>query len=489
MIDALVISVYLALMLFMGWRSRGQDAQSYWVAKRSYATPRIAMSLVATVFGASSTMGIIGLGYQRGLTAAWWALIGGIALVPCAFWLAARVRERNALTLPDILREAYGDKVAVIAGVMIAVAWCGVIAAQIVAGGRLISGFFGLDLGLAIAGVTVVFTIYTFWGGQLSVIRTDFWQLFLFLGGLLVALGFLWAGVPSFHTGAGGLPAGHMAFPVTATFGWYEVIVFYPLIVGLPYLVGPDIYSRIFCAKDGPTAKKAVLTAALTIVPIAFLLAFFGVMARAALPGIAPEAALPQAIAVFIPAGLKGLILAGFLAAIMSSADTCLISASTIISLNVVRPFKDLGERGHYRVTRVLVLILGAISWLIASRQAGIISSLLLAYSVFVGGVVFPTLCALFKDRIRVRGTAALLSVIAGGGLALLGKLEGGIIVKTLITEHGQALLQSALGPQYLAILPLIASVIILGGRPLLLQIYGLREERRARKDDRRLLT
>ena len=471
MLDSVVVAFYFAFMLFLGWRSRRQDAQSYWVAKRSYSTPRIAMSLVATVFGASSTMGIIGMGYQRGLTAAWWALIGGMALIPCAFFLAERIRRQKAMTLPDILREAYGDRVSVLAGIMIAIAWCGVIAAQIIAGGRLISGFFGMDMGLAIAGVAVVFTIYTFWGGQLSVIKTDFWQLFLFIGGLLVALGFLWSGGNSFQMGASGLPEGHLDFPVTKTFGWYEVMIFYPLIVGFPYLVGPDIYSRIFCAKDGLTARKAVFASALVIVPIAFLLAFFGVMARAALPGIAPEAALPQAISSFVPVGLKGIILAGFLAAVMSSADTCLISASTIISLNVVRPFKDLGEEGHYRITRVLVLVLGVISWLIASRQAGIIASLLLAYSVFVGGVVFPTLCALFKDRIRVSSTAALFSIIAGGGLALLGKFEGGIIVKIFITEHGQALLQSSFGPQYLAILPLIVSAAILGGRPLLLQI------------------
>jgi SSS family solute:Na+ symporter len=336
------------------------------------------------------------------------------------------------------------------------------------------AGFFGLDLSLAIGTVAVVFTLYTFWGGQLSVIKTDSWQLFLFLGGLIIALGFLLQAFPGNEAARQVLPPGHTRFPVTETFGWYEVIVFYPLIVGLPYLVGPDIYSRIFCAKDGKTAKKAVLLAAMAIVPVSFLLAFFGIMSRAALPGLAPEAALPTALSTLIPVGLKGIILAGFLGAVMSSADTCLISASTILTLNVVRPFRDLGEEGSYRLTRILVLVLGAVSWIIAGRQAGIISSLLLAYSVFVGGVVFPTLCALFKDRIHVTAGAALLSVLAGGGLALLGKLEGGLILKTILTEHGQAFLRICLGPQYLSILPLIASSSILWGRPLLLQFLKL---------------
>lgn len=452
--DALEIGAYMAFMLYMGWRSRRQDAQSYWVANRNNSTALVAMSLVATIFGASSTMGIIGMGYQRGLTAAWWALIGGIALIPCALFLAERVRARKALTLPDILREAYGEKVAFVAGLTIAVAWCGVIAAQMIAGGRLISGFFGLDLGIATGAVAAAFTIYTLWGGQLSVIRTDAWQILIFIAGLAVGMSFLWSASPGLTAEGGSLPPGHLSFPVGPGFGWYDVLVFYPLIVGLPYLVGPDIYSRIFCARDGRTAKRAVFISGLAIVPIAFALALFGILARAALPGITPEAALPKAVSAFVPVGLKGLIIAGFLAAVMSSADTCLISASTILSLNVVRPIKDLGEAGNFRLTRVLVIALGLASWFIASRQAGIIASLLLAYSVFVAGVVFPTLFALFSDKIRIRPGAALLSVIAGGGLALFSKLGGG------------ALFKGILPPQYLAILPLVVSVAILvGGR------------------------
>jgi SSS family solute:Na+ symporter len=452
--DGLEIGAYMALMLYMGWRSRRQDAHSYWVANRNNSTVGIAMSLVATIFGASSTMGIIGMGYQRGLTAAWWALIGGIALIPCAFFLAERVRARKALTLPDILQEAYGEKVAFVAGLTIAVAWCGVIAAQMIAGGRLISGFFGIDLGLATGAVAAAFTLYTLWGGQLSVIRTDAWQIFIFLAGLAVGLYFLWSAAYPPTSGGGAIPPGHLSFPVGQGFGWYDVLVFYPLIVGLPYLVGPDIYSRIFCAKDGLTARKAVFISGIAIVPIAFALALFGILARAALPGIAPEAALSKAVSAFVPVGLKGLIIAGFLAAVMSSADTCLISASTILSLNVVRPIKDLGEAGNYRLTKVLVLVLGLVSWFIASRQAGIIASLLLAYSVFVGGVVFPTLFALFNNKLRIKPGAALLSVISGGGLALLTKINGGAVFKGIVQ------------PQYFAILPLVVSVAILwGGR------------------------
>jgi SSS family solute:Na+ symporter len=138
MIDLIVVMGYFGIMLFVGWRSRRQSADGYWVAERRYNTWRITLSLVATIFGASSTMGVIGLGYSRGLTGAWWCLMGGLALIPFGLFLASRVRSLAVYTLPDILRQAYGERVAVPAGLMIALAWCGVIAAQLIAGTRLL---------------------------------------------------------------------------------------------------------------------------------------------------------------------------------------------------------------------------------------------------------------------------------------------------------------------------------------------------------------
>ena len=165
MIDAIIILGYFFVMLSVGWTSRRQTADSYWVAERRYDTRRVTASLVATIFGASSTMGIIGLGYSRGLTGSWWSLIGGLTLIPFALLLAPRVRALSVYTLPDILEKAYGKKVAMPAGCTIALAWCGMIAAQLVAGGRLLSSLVDVDFQTALAIVAIVFIVYTFWGG------------------------------------------------------------------------------------------------------------------------------------------------------------------------------------------------------------------------------------------------------------------------------------------------------------------------------------
>jgi len=462
--DLIIIVGYFAVMLFVGWRSRLQSAECYWVAERRYPTARITLSLVATIFGASSTMGIIGLGYSRGLTGAWWSLVGGIALIPFALILASRVRTLEVYTLPDILKNAYGERVAVPAGLMISVAWCGVISAQLIAAGRLLEGLFSLDSQIALAMVAVVFILYTYWGGQLSVIRTDFWQFLLFMGGFFIAMVFLLTSQGTLSSLWESVPAGHLSFPVSSAFGWYEVLVFYPLIVGLPYLVGPDIYSRVLCARDDQVARISALQAALIVIPLSFLLAFFGLTARVQFPGIPAETALPHTLNALLPVGLKGLIAAGFLGAIMSSADTCLISASTIMTLNVIGPFRKASQESHLRTTRLTVLVVGIMAWLIASQQKGIISSLLLGYTVFVGGVVIPTLATFVRERFKITSQGALWAVVLGGGSAILGKLNGGALMKGILTSHGQEFLQVVLGSHYLSILPIIISLLAIAG-------------------------
>ncbi|MBT8397575.1 MAG: sodium:solute symporter family protein [Gemmatimonadetes bacterium] len=462
MIDLIVVSGYFAFMLGVGWRARKGSPDSYWVAARRSRTFPVSASLVATIFGASSTVGIIGLGYSRGLTGAWWSLVGGLALIPFGLFLAAKVRRLGVYTLPDILDQAYGRKVSVAGAVVISLAWCGIVAAQLVAGALILESVLPLGLDLSLAVVTVVFVLYTLWGGQLSVIRTDSWQVFLFGGALLAALVLVVSAGALGGTRLSALPPGHLGFPTSPGFGWYHLLVFYPLVVGMPYLVGPDIYSRVLCAESEGSARSASLYAALAVIPLSLLLAVLGLLIHALFPGIAPEAALTTALAELAPVGVKGVIVIGVLGAIMSSADTTLISASTILSLNVLDPVFELGERGRLRLTRVLVVALGGLAWGIAAFQEGIISSLLVAYAVFVGGVALPTLASFWRDRLGVSPAGAFWAVVLGGSTAILGEVRGGSLVQSLIGSRAFGFLQRTLGPEHAAILPLIISALTL---------------------------
>jgi SSS family solute:Na+ symporter len=488
-IDLILVLGYFGLMLTVGWRARGGAADAYWVAARRYGPLPVSASLVATIFGASSTVGIIGLGYSRGLTGAWWALIGGMALLPFGLFLARKVRSLEVYTLPDILHRAYGFRVSILGAGIVVVAWCAVVAAQIVAGALLLGSVLPVGFQGALMTVSVVFVLYTLWGGQLSVIRTDSWQITLFAAALLITLALV---VRSGMAGGGPLvnvPEGHLSFPVSPAFGWYDLLVFYPLIVGMPYLVGPDIYSRVLCAESAGAARAASFAAALAVVPLSFLLALLGLLIHAQFPGVGAEEALPIALTELAPPGLKGLIVVGVLGAIMSSADTTLISASTILALNVVSPLRDLGlgrrsqggtslreetpgdspmqeegKREQLKLTRAFVAVLGLVAWGIASFQQGIISSLLLAYTVFVGGIALPTLASFWKDRLGVSPSGAFWSVLLGGSLAFLGGFRNGAGLGWVMGESGSRWLEAVLGPEYGSILPLVVSVAVLLG-------------------------
>jgi Na+/proline symporter len=155
---------------------------------------------------------------------------------------------------------------------------------------------------------------------------------------------------------------------------------------------------------------------------------------------------------------------AGFLGAIMSSADTCLISASTILSLNVVGSLRKGSQEHQLKVTRGALLAVGGAAWLVASMQQGIISSLLLGYTVFVGGVVLPTLASFYREKLKITSSGALWAIVIGGGAAILGKVHGGSLMKSFITSGGVDLLRHLLGPQYLSILPIILSLVVMLG-------------------------
>ncbi len=463
MIDFVIVSGYLIFMLGLGWRHRRQSENAYWIAERRYAAPSIAVSLVMTIFGASSVMGVIGLGYANGLTGAWWSLTGALALVPFSFFMAGRVRALGVYTLPDILKNTYGLSVSVPASLVIVVAWCGIIAAQLVAAGLLVADALNIQNVFALFLVTCIFTVYTFWGGQNSVVRTDRWQLLVFTAGLLISLAFM-INHSRAHPPVAALPADLWRFPVSGTTGVYRVLVFYPLIVGLPYLVGPDIYSRILCARDSRSARRAALTASVVVMVLAFVLAGWGMMARRLFPDIAAETALSRVLNGLLPAGVKGLVMAGFLAALMSSADTCLVSASTIFTLNVVDAFPGFPARYRLITTKLGVVFIAAMAFLIAVSLQGIIDSLLLGYGIFVAGVAAPTLAALFKSRVPVYPAAALCATILGGSTAVLGNLYGEQWMFFLFTPTGAGLIKTLFGPGHLSIFPFFLSVVALLG-------------------------
>lgn len=425
MLELTVIIIYFAVMIAIGLLSirKAGKVDDFFVAGRKGSSLFVTGSLLATIVGGSATVGMAGLGFSRGLTGAWWLLVGSVGLVILGLFLAKKVRQFGLYTLPGLVREQYDRRMALAASILIVIAWLGVIAAQIIAAGKIL-GILGLGSPvLWMVLFTIIFVAYTIVGGQYAVIRTDTFQAAIIFIGIFSGLALVLSHVEGWSGLSNALSSEQFAFPVSSQFGGMELVTLL-LLVGLTYVVGPDMYSRLFCAKDGRTAKVSVFWTALFLIPIAFGITLIGMGASVLFPQIAPELAFQTVIREVLPPFVGAIVLAALLCAIMSSADTCLLSASTILTMDIVGWFKpSLSQQRILLISRWGIVVLGIISLILALILQGVISALLFAYTIYTGGVILPVLAGFYKNRLKVTPTGALAALIGGGSAALISKI------------------------------------------------------------------
>ncbi|HPC02850.1 MAG TPA: sodium:solute symporter family protein [Syntrophales bacterium] len=422
-----ILAVFFLAMLAIGGYSamKIKGPASYFVADRSGGSLLISGSLLATILGGSSTIGLAGLGYQKGLVGAWWLLVGSAGLLLLAFWLSRKIREYAVYTLPEILEKQYGGKTTrVSASVVIAAAWLGIIAGQIIAAGKILSTLWPGHLEGFMALAAAVFVVYTILGGQYSILRTDSVQSVIIFCGILLALFLGMSAAGGWESLTSNVPAAFLDFPTSQAFGARDLLMFL-LFVGAAYLVGPDMYSRILCARTPAVARRSLIATAAVLIPAAFALTLTGMAARVLLPGIPPESAFPALVMKVVPAGLNGLILAALLAAVMSSADTCLLTTGTIVTADILQPLcgRRLEERTLLRLSRISVAVLGVLSLLLALKMKGVIATLLLGYTVYSGGLIVPVILGFYSRRLKLNPFGVMTALIGGGGASLFLKL------------------------------------------------------------------
>jgi SSS family solute:Na+ symporter len=425
MLGLIVVAIYFLAMVAIGLASRlkTKEANGFFVAGRSGSSLFITGSLLATIIGGSATVGMAGLGFKQGLTGMWWLLVGSLGLIVLGLFLAKKVREFGLYTLPELVEKQYDQRISLAASILIAVSWLGVIAGQIVASGKILSV---LGLGSPVLWMVVfsaVFIGYTLLGGQYAVIRTDVFQIGIIFVGIFAGLGLVMYHLGGWEGLQASLPPERFSFPTSPQFGGYELVALL-LLVGLTYVVGPDMYSRLFCARDVKTARNSVFWAAALIIPFALAITLIGMGASALFPEILPEQAFPAVINGVLPPIAGAIVLAALLGAVMSSADTCLMTASTILAVDIVGRFKPSLKPEHIiAISRWGIAGLGILSLLLALLLKGVISALLFAYTIYTSGLILPVLAGFYKDKLKVTPAGALAAIIGGGGVALVSKL------------------------------------------------------------------
>lgn len=411
---------YVLVQILIGvWVSRFVATESdYWVAGRRIGPTLALFSVFATWFGAEACIASAGAIYEEGLA-------GGSAdpfgYATCLFLmgalLAAPLWRRKLTTLADLFRDRFStgvERFAVLLLVPTSLLWA---AAQVRAFGQVLAASSELELGLTIGIAALLVVIYTGFGGLLGDVIHDLLQgvvliLGLLLLGVMLALdadsGFVGA-LASLEPGRLDLLGGEGLSPARLE-RWAIPI--------LGSLVAQELVSRVSASRSESVARNASIGAAVLYLMVGLIPATIGLAGPAMVPGLSEsEQLLPRLAQTMLPPVLQVLFLGALVSAILSTVDSALLAASSLVIHNVVLPLRPgLSEARKLRLARAGVLGCGVIAWLLA-RSAESVYGLVEEASAFgSAGILVVTLFAFT----RFGGSAAAAVALALGALTWL---------------------------------------------------------------------
>jgi solute:Na+ symporter, SSS family len=402
-----ILFTYLIVVVGIGIFSffRVKNAADYYISGKRGSWWQVSGSLFATIMGGSAILGTIELSQKAGWAAIWFLLSAAAGLFVLSL-ISRKISILGHYTLPELLLKFYGKPAEKAASILIPIAWTGIVAAQIIAGAKILSSLqlMNYQNGALLCGL--VFIFYTIAGGQLSILKTDFVQALIILAGITALFILkLKQNVPEIS------PDFSVSALFNENFSPFDLLLLL-LTYSVTFVVGPDIYSRIFCAKNEKVARKSVLIVAFLTIPVAIVLTWLGVTSGPAdggfiLPGTS-----------FLPSWALGLLAAALLSAVMSSADTTLLTSSMILSELFTG---NLDKPAAFRLTRVFVVLMGTVSLVIALKITSILNALLISLSFFSGAFIIPIIAGLAGWKVNPAN--ALPAIITGGTLALAGKI------------------------------------------------------------------
>ncbi len=438
-LDLLAIGLYFAILLWIGLRvmrraSKGDESESFLAADRNMNLVQTTASTAATDLGGGFSIAMGGLGFTLGISGSWLIAISGLSALMVSFLLVGKVKRWSdavmGLTTGDLFEARFDARTGTLAAVVIGLSWFAFVGGQVIAGGKLLQVTLSLDLTLAIVLSGSVILAYTAMGGLKAVIYTDVFQMIVLMIGiifLMVPIGLYqvggWAGMTEHFNSSASTASivDWQAVSAKQLFGWFFSV--FPV-----WFISIAAMQRIVAARDVKTAQRAFM---LTGVPIEWPLfaigsTLVGMFARMLMPGLEdPELATPLMILYLLPTGIAGVVIAAYIAAVMSSADSCLIGPVSIFTNDIyrkrIRP--DASDPDLVRVARIATGVMGGLAIVIAYLIPNVLDLILYAYTFGAAGLFFPMLGLLFWSR--TTATGAFWSIIAGGGSAVVWTLAG----------------------------------------------------------------
>ncbi len=436
MIDSAIVLVYLAVTLFIGlWSSRNLTTLSeFSVAGRSFTTWTVFATLSASFIGGGFTMGNAEKVFLIGIVNIF-ALWGfSLKEVLVATVIAPRTTHfPEFISVGDIMVRDYGKPGKIIAGVCAVLLCAGIVGAQVGAIGYVFDVFLGISplVGI-IVGCSVVIA-YSALGGMRAIVWTDIIQfVILFIGiPLTLVAGVFYVGGWSAIKAAA--PAEHFTLLGGKSPLWFASLF-------LTFLLGetlvPPYVQRLFIAKDAGHTARGTLLSGLFSIPFFMITGGIGLVAYTINPGLNANMSLPFVIKTVLPVGITGIVIAGMLAVVMSSADSFLNGGAVAFVNDIVTPLRKeaLGKRQELILARVTTLFIGIGAVFFALTIKSILDILIYSYNFWSPIILVPLVAAILRvgasQRAFLCGAAAGVVgvVVWNHGLHNPGTVDGLII-------------------------------------------------------------
>ena len=437
-IDLIIIIVYIVGILFIGlWsvRKSKMTSDNYFLAGRGLKWLIVGAALFASNISTIHMVGLAASGYNDGLVWGNFEWMAVFTLILLGLIFAPFYIKTKIATLPEFLEKRYGPDSRTF------LAFMGILAALFIhmgmslyAGAVVFESFFGISVIHSIIFISIVTTVYTVVGGLKAVMVTESVQtIVLIAGAILVTIFGILAlpdhGITTFAAFKAAARDGQLSMLHTTNslktlsqtasstgLTWYAVLLGYP-VMGIWYWCTDQTHvQRVLSARSVDDAQKGSLFAGvLKILPV-FILVLPGVIGYVLFKekiGTDANQTFPILIKELLPVGLKGIVAAALLAALMSVLAAALNSSATLVSVDIVKRLRpsttDKGQVLIGRIAAVVIMII-AMLW---STQGGKFTSIFEAINKIAAAMAPPIttvfLLGVFSKRVSGNSTGATL--------------------------------------------------------------------------------
>lgn len=430
-LDWVVIFGYFGAVFFVAWWMTRREAtrataEGYFLGGRDSGWFVIGASLFASNIGSEHLVGLSGTGAASGVAVGQFEILASLILILLGWLFVPFYLRSGVFTMPEFLERRYSPAARWYLAIISIVGYVLTkISVTIAAGGIVFVALMGIDFWTGALVVVVATGIYTVFGGLKAVLYTDLLQMFVLIGGAIVVtlIGLNTLGGWTVLTET--VPSGFMSVwkPMSdPSFPWTGILLGAPILGVWYWCTDQFIVQRVLSAHNIDNARRGTIFGAyLKVLPL-FIFVLPGVVAYALsekqmLELGKPDEALPTMIAVLLPVGLKGLVVAGMLAALMSSLSSVFNSCSTLITWDI---YKKLNPQASERslvwvgqVSTILLVVLGLL-WI---PMMDLISGQIYQYLQSVQAYISPPIAAVFLLGIffpRLNAAGAIASLAAG---------------------------------------------------------------------------